>query len=43
MVLEDEEFLLSKIKVKVKEEDKEMCESGITELKIETAIDQLKN
>lgn len=43
VVLEDEEFLLRKIKVKVNEEDKEMCESGITELEIGTAIDQLKN
>lgn len=40
--MEDEEFLLRKIKVKVNEEDKEMCESGITELEIGTAIDQLK-
>ncbi len=43
VVLEDEEFLLRKIKVKVNEEDKEMCEGGITELEIGTAIDQLKN
>ncbi len=43
VVLEDEEFLLRKIKVKVNEEDKEMCEGEITELEIGTAIDQLKN
>lgn len=43
VVLEDEEFLLSKIQVQVNEGDKEMCESSITELETGIAIDQLKN
>lgn len=40
---EDEELLLEKIKSKVNKEDREMCESNITEMEIETAIDQLRN
>lgn len=39
VVLEDEEFVLSEIQVKVNEGNKEMCESGIMELEIGIAID----
>ncbi len=40
---EDEEFLLNQIKVKVKEDDKKLCDSDITEEEINEAITQLSN
>lgn len=40
---EDERFLLNKIKIKVSEEDKKMCDGIITEKEIESAIMQLSN
>lgn len=41
VIEEDKDFLLNQIKVKLKDDDRKMCDSKITEEEIDEAIDQL--